>query len=120
MCCLYKKTKFPFKFQNFLPNTNISTKKSRYHIALFSTMAASEKILRAGGGHSHWKAVWGCAAVMTPFFQASRRSLAYQFTVNASLCLPPFSIFRKFFDSRPKFVQISLPKTPIFQGKSAP
>ena len=43
-----------------------------------------------GGAHSHWKGVWGCAAVMTPFFQASRRSLAYQFTVNAPFLRPPF------------------------------
>ena len=32
----------------------------------------------ARGGHLHWKRVWGCAAVMTPFFQTSNRSLAYQ------------------------------------------
>ena len=38
-----------------------------------------------GRGHSHFKRVWGCAAVMTPFFQAIRCSLAYQFTVNAPL-----------------------------------
>ena len=29
------------------------------------------------------KGVWGCAVVMTPFVQAIRRSLAYQFTLNA-------------------------------------
>ena len=29
-----------------------------------------------GGGYSHWKVVQGCAVVMTPFFQVSRRSLA--------------------------------------------
>ena len=50
-----------------------------------------------GGGHSHMKGVWGCAAVMTPFFQAIRRSLAYQFTVNAPLLWLPFSCFGKFF-----------------------
>ena len=36
----------------------------------------------------------GCAAVMTHFFQASHRSLAYQFIVNAPLLCPLFSIFR--------------------------
>ena len=30
-------------------------------------------------------------------FQVSRRSVAYQFTINAPLMCPPFSIFRKFF-----------------------
>ena len=44
---------------------------------------------------------------MTPFFQASRRSLAYQFTVNAPLLWPPFSIFRKFFYFQPCFGQNS-------------
>ena len=29
--------------------------------------------------------VWVCAAVMNPFFQAIRRSIAYQFTVNEPL-----------------------------------
>ena len=58
-----------------------------------------------GGGHSHWKGVWGCAAVMTPFFQTSHRSLAYQFTVNAPLLCPLFSIFRKFLHFQPFFGQ---------------
>ena len=57
------------------------------------------------GGHSHWKGVWGCAAVMIPFFQASRRSLAYQFTVNAPLLCPLFSIFRIFLHFQPCFGQ---------------
>ena len=35
---------------------------------------------------------------MTPFFQASRRSLAYQFTTIAPLLCPPFSNFRKIFN----------------------
>ena len=48
------------------------------------------------GGHSHWKGVWGCAAIMTPFFQASRRSLAYQFTVNARSCAPCFHFLEIF------------------------
>ena len=37
------------------------------------------------GGHWPREGVWGCAAVMTPFFQTSRRSLAYQFTIIAPL-----------------------------------
>ena len=51
------------------------------------------------------KGVWGCAAVMTPFFQASRRSLAYQFTIIAPLLCPPFSNFRKIFNFQPCFGQ---------------
>ena len=31
-----------------------------------------------------------------PHFQANQHSLAYQFTINAPLMWPPFSIFRKF------------------------
>ena len=42
---------------------------------------------------------------MTPFFQASRHSLAYQFTITASLLCPPFSNFRKFFHFQPCFGQ---------------
>ena len=57
------------------------------------------------GGHWPRKGVWGCAAVMTPFFQASRRSLAYQFTIIAPLICPPFSNFRKFFHFQPCFGQ---------------
>ena len=58
-----------------------------------------------GGGHWPRKGVWGCAVVMTPFFQASRRSLAYQFTIIAPLLCPPFSNFRKFFHFQPCFGQ---------------
>ena len=47
------------------------------------------------GGHLHWKVVQGCSAVMTPFFQASRRSLAYQFTINAPLMCPNFQFLDK-------------------------
>ena len=61
--------------------------------------------LRPGGGHWPRKGVWGCAAVMTPFFQASRRSLAYQFTIIAPLLCPPFSNFRKIFNFQPCFGQ---------------
>ena len=42
---------------------------------------------------------------MTPFFQASRRSLAYQFTIIAPLLCPPFSNSRKFFHFQPCFGQ---------------
>ena len=58
-----------------------------------------------GGGHWPRKGVWGCAAVMTPFFQAIRRSLAYQFTIIAPLLCPPppFSNFRKIFNFQPCF-----------------
>ena len=59
------------------------------------------------GGHSHWKGVWGCAAVMPPFSQASRRSLAYQLTVNVPLMSPLFLIFRKSLHFQPCFGQNS-------------
>ena len=56
------------------------------------------------GGHCLWKLVRGCAAVMTSFFQASRHSLAYQFTINAPLMwCPPFSIFGKILHLQPCF-----------------
>ena len=42
---------------------------------------------------------------MTPFFQATQRSLAYQFTINAPLLCPPFSNFRKKFNFQPCFGQ---------------
>ena len=60
-----------------------------------------------GWGHWPWKGVWWCAAVMTPFFQATWRSLAYQFTIIAPLLCPPppFSNFRKIFDFQPCFGQ---------------
>ena len=85
----------------------------------------------SSGGHSHWKGVWGCAAVMTPFFQASRRSLAHQFTLNVPLLCPLFSIFRKFLHFQPCFGQNSssldpnfckfpFPRPPFFSGKSTP
>ena len=48
-------------------------------------------------GHSHWKVVGGCAAVITSFFQDSRRSLAYQITTNAPLMCPNFHFFKKNF-----------------------
>ena len=84
-----------------------------------------------GGGHSHWKGVWGCAAVMTPFFQASCRSLAHQFTLNAPLLCPLFSIFRKFLHFQtcfgqnsssldPNFLKFSFPRPPFFQENPLP
>ena len=83
------------------------------------------------GGHSHWKGVWGCAAVMTPFFQASRRSLAHQFTLNAPLLCTLFSIFRNFlhfqpcFDPNsssldPNFSKFSFSRPPFFQENPLP
>ena len=84
-----------------------------------------------GGGHSHWKGVWGCAAVTTLFFQASRRSLAHQFTVNTPLLCPLFSIFRKFLHFQPcfgqnsssldpKFAKFSFPRPPFFKENPFP
>ena len=51
---------------------------------------------------------------MTPFFQTSHRSLAYQFTVNAPLLCPLFSIFRKFLHFQPCFGQNSSSLDPNF------
>ena len=70
-------------------------KESHWQICIYnhwfwSLVFCSLLPLRPEGGHSHWKVVWGCAAVMTPFFQASRRSLVYQFTINAPLMCPHF------------------------------
>ena len=42
-----------------------------------------------------------------PLFQASRRSLAHQFTLNAPLLCPLFSIFRKLLHFQPCFGQNS-------------
>ena len=75
------------------------------NFCLVTLQRKREHIFSPGWGHSHWKGIWGCAAVMTPFFQASRRSLAHQFTVNAPLLCPPFSIFRKFLHFQPCFGQ---------------
>ena len=80
-----------------------------------------------GGGHSHWKVVRGCAAVMTPFFQASRLSLAYQFTINVQLMCPHFQLLEKFYifslvlakisAVKMQIFQILVPKTPHFSRK---
>ena len=47
----------------------------------------------------------GCAAVITRFLQASRRSLAYPFAINAPLMFPPLSIYRKKIHFQPHFGQ---------------
>ena len=68
---------------------------------------------------------------MTPFFQAIRRSLAYQFTVNVPILWLPFSSSRKNFHfqpcfgqtssySRPNFFQIFVPETPFFKENPLP
>ena len=54
----------------------------------------AENFVKSRGGHSHWKGV--CAAVMSPLFQASRRSLAHQLTVNAPLLWPRFQFLGNF------------------------
>ena len=68
---------------------------------------------------------------MTPFFQASCRSLAHQFTLNAPLLCLLFSIFRKFLHFQPCFGQnsssldpnfskFSFTRPPFFQGNPLP
>ena len=66
------------------------------------------------GGHSHWKGVLEWAAFLAPFFQASGRSLAYQFTVNVPLLCPLFSIFRNILHFQPCFGQNSSSRDPNF------
>ena len=51
---------------------------------------------------------------MTPFFQASRRSLAYQFTIIAPLLCPHFQILEKFSIFSLVLVKISALKTQNF------
>ena len=74
---------------------------------------------------------YGGAAVMTPFFQASWRSLVYQFAINAPLmCPPPICNFRKncifslvlanFSSQDAKFPDFLLPRPLNFQGKPTP
>ena len=70
------------------------------------------------GGHSHMKGVWGVLRSWPPgFFQAIRRSLAYQFTVNAPLLCLPFSCFRNFSHFQPCFGQNSISLDPNFSRK---
>ena len=57
---------------------------------------------------------------MTPFFQASHRSLAHQFTVNVPLLCPLFSIFRRFLLFQPCFGQNSSSLDPNFSKFSFP
>ena len=57
---------------------------------------------------------------MTPFFQASRRSLAHHFTVNAPLLCPLFSICRKFLHFQPCFGQNFSSLDPNFSKFSFP
>ena len=83
------------------------------------------------GGHWPRNGVWVCAAVTTPFFHTSRRSLAYQFPINAPLMCPPFSNFGKicifslvfwpkFQFLRGTISEFSLPRPVIFLWKPAP
>ena len=77
-----------------------------------------------GGGHLPWKVVWGCAAVMTPFFRpVSTPNLP---SMCRSCAPPPFSILRKnlyfqpcflskFQLSRCKFAKFLFPRLLIFQ-----
>ena len=76
----------------------------RFIYGVIKKSLCPERVVHPGG---HWprKGVWGCAAVMTPFLQASRRSLAYQFTIIAPLLCPPFSNFRKKLNFQPCFGQ---------------
>ena len=66
-------------------------------------------------GHSHWKVVRGCAAVMTSFFQDSWLSLAYQFTINGPLIyLSHFQFLEKLFIFSLVLAKISALKMQIF------
>ena len=78
----------------------------------------------------HWKVVRVCAAVMTPFFQTTWRSLAYQFPTNAPLMCPQFQILEKKIAFSALFLakisglkrqisEFSLPRPLILQGKPA-
>ena len=65
----------------------------------------------------HWEMVQQCAAVMTPFFQASRHSLPIYYQCTACTCMgTPFLTFRKIniffwpkFTSIDKFSESSFP-----------
>ena len=87
--------------------------------------------LQPGEGHSHWKGVWGCAVVMTPFFHASRRSLAYHIYRQCAALVTPFSIFRKCLHFQPcfghnsssldtNFSKFSFPIPPFFKENQLP
>ena len=70
--------------------------------------------LTSRGGTHIGKGYGDVPRIMTPFFQASRRSLAHQFTQNAPLLCPLFSIFRKFLHFQPCFGQNSSSLDPNF------
>ena len=78
------------KASNHPWNTPLSTPMKILHVEYKPLWCHAQKAIPVccWGGHWSRKGVWGCAVVMTPFFQASRRSLAYQFTINALLMCP--------------------------------
>ena len=70
--------------------------------------------LYPGGGALTLERGMGMCRGHDPLFQTSRRSLAHQFTVNAPLLCPLFSIFRKFLHFQPCFGQNSSSLDPKF------
>ena len=76
--------------------------------------------LKARGALTLKKSTGMCCS-HDPFFQASRCSLAYQFTINGQLMCPSFQFSAVFW---PKFqlwrCKFSFQRPLIFQGKSAP
>ena len=60
---------------------------------------------KSGGGTDLERGYGDVPRSWPPFFQASRRSLAYQFTIIAPLLCPSFSNFRKIFHFQPCFGQ---------------
>ena len=70
---------------------------------------------RPGWGALTLESGTGMCHCHDPLFQASRHSLAYQFTINAPLmCPPPFSILEKFCIFSLVLTKISALKTQIF------
>ena len=83
------------------------------------------------GGHSHWKVVWGCAALKTPFFRPFCTSGDPPFQVLLQLQRDPTSIFWKIlhfwphnfhwfwlnFSSWDTNFSNNLPQRPKFQAK---
>ena len=69
-----------------------------------NTSHCKPEILGGGGALTLERGMGMCRG-HDPFFQTSHRSLAYQFTVNAPLLCPLFSIFRKFLHFQPCFGQ---------------
>ena len=71
-----------------------------------------------GGGALTYERGLGVLRSWPPgFFQAIRRSLAYQFTVNVPLLCLPFSCFRNFSHFQPCFGQNSISLDPNFSRK---